>query len=108
MAWSGNVEGLFTEATTFEVETSAGVRLTVGGNVIIDQLANSLGTANSSGSGASGSGANTGTGVTTGSARSAPGGVNATGPQTKTDGDAAIEAENRTLDRKIKSICKGC
>ncbi len=45
VAWNGNVEGLFTEATTFEVETSAGVRLTVGGNVIINQLANSLGTA---------------------------------------------------------------
>ncbi len=45
VAWNGNVEGLFTEATTFEVEASAGVRLTVGGNVIIDQLANSLGTA---------------------------------------------------------------
>ena len=45
VAWNGNVEGLFTEATTFEVETSAGVRLTVGGNVIIDQLANNLGTA---------------------------------------------------------------
>jgi hypothetical protein len=45
VAWNGNVEGLFTEATTFEVETSAGVRLTVGGNVIINQLTNSLGTA---------------------------------------------------------------
>ncbi len=45
VAWNGNVEGLFTEATTFEVETSAGVRLTVGGSVIINQLANNLGTA---------------------------------------------------------------
>jgi hypothetical protein len=45
VVWSGNVEGFFTEATTFEVETSAGVRLTVGGTVIINQLANSLGTA---------------------------------------------------------------
>jgi PA14 domain len=39
VAWTGFVEGYFTEAHTFEVETSAGVRLTVGGNVIIDQLA---------------------------------------------------------------------
>src|SRR4029079_12674834 len=30
---------------TFEVEASAGVRLTVGGSVIIDKLANNLGTA---------------------------------------------------------------
>jgi hypothetical protein len=44
VAWNGTVEGLFTEAYTFEVESSAGVRLTVGGNVIINQLANSLGT----------------------------------------------------------------
>lgn len=45
VVWNGSVEGYFTEATTFEVETSAGVRLTVGGNVIINQLGNSLGTA---------------------------------------------------------------
>lgn len=44
VVWNGNVEGFFTEATTFEVETSVGVRLTVGGNVIIDQLANNGGT----------------------------------------------------------------
>lgn len=41
--WDGSVEGLFTEATTFEVESNVGVRLTVGGNVIIDQLANNGG-----------------------------------------------------------------
>ncbi|HVY25116.1 MAG TPA: PA14 domain-containing protein [Polyangiaceae bacterium] len=40
VAWNGFVEGLFTETTTFEVETNIGVRLTVGGNVIINQLAN--------------------------------------------------------------------
>lgn len=40
VAWNGFVEGYFTETTTFEVETNIGVRLTVGGNVIINQLAN--------------------------------------------------------------------
>lgn len=40
VAWNGFVEGLFTEATTFEVETNIGVRLTVGGTVIVNQLAN--------------------------------------------------------------------
>jgi hypothetical protein len=29
-----------------------------------------------------------------------------TGPQT--NGYAAIEQENRTIDRKVKSICRGC
>ncbi|MDF3064419.1 MAG: hypothetical protein K0R38_20 [Polyangiaceae bacterium] len=41
VAWSGFVEGLFTESVPFEVETNIGVRLTVGGNVIINQLGNS-------------------------------------------------------------------
>jgi len=39
VAWNGDVEGYFTEDHTFEVETTAGVRLSVGGSVIIDQLA---------------------------------------------------------------------
>jgi hypothetical protein len=39
VVWSGDVEGYFSENHTFEVETTAGVRLTVGGTVIIDQLA---------------------------------------------------------------------
>jgi hypothetical protein len=42
VVWDGQVEGYYTEAHTFEVETSAGVRLTVGGNVIIDKLANNV------------------------------------------------------------------
>ena len=54
VAWNGFVEGLFSESYTFEVESSAGVRLTVGGNVIIDQLANSLGSATTKFSGAAG------------------------------------------------------
>jgi hypothetical protein len=65
---------------------------------------NSAGAAQSSGSGAA---ANSGAGVTTGSARSAPGGpTDATGPQTTPD--AAITEENKTVDRKLKSICRGC
>lgn len=49
---------------------------------------NSLGTAQSSG-------ANTAPGVTTGAASSA-------------SADAAVSAENRLLDKKMKSICRGC
>jgi len=30
----------------------------------------------------------------------------ATGPSTNTD--AAVKAENQLLDRKLKSICRGC
>jgi hypothetical protein len=60
---------------------------------------NSAGTAQSSGAGV-----NTGSGVTTGSGRGA--GSNMTGPQTS--GDAEINAENKEVDRKIKSICRGC
>jgi len=58
---------------------------------------NSLGTANASGSS-----------VTTGSARNrAPrGGTAATGPQRESD--IAIDGENKEIDRKIKSICRGC
>ena len=52
---------------------------------------NTAGTAQSSGGGA-----NTGSGVTTGSGRSAK------------DVDTEITEENKTVDRKIKSICRGC
>ncbi|MBC9875724.1 hypothetical protein G8O24_00005 [Bradyrhizobium sp. INPA01-394B] len=51
---------------------------------------NSLGTAQSSG-------ANTAPGVTTGAASPANAGA-----------DATVGAENRLLDKKIKSICRGC
>jgi hypothetical protein len=59
---------------------------------------NSAGTANSSGSSS----------TTTGSAgsRAGVGGTEATGPQTS--GDAAIEQENKAIDRRLKSICRGC
>jgi PA14 domain len=43
VAWSGFVEGLFTESVPFEVESNVGVRLTVGGTVLINQLSNNLG-----------------------------------------------------------------
>jgi hypothetical protein len=65
---------------------------------------NSAGTAQSSGSSA-----NVGTGVTTGSASSRAGGrvdgVEAQGPNKAGD---PIRAEDAALDKKIKSICKGC
>jgi hypothetical protein len=44
--------------------------------------------------------------TTTGCAGSTPGGTAATGPQTT--GDAVIAEENETIDRKLKSICRGC
>jgi hypothetical protein len=61
------------------------------------------GTANSSGSPAA-----AGSSMTTGSAgnRAGVGGTAATGPQT--GGDAAIDAENKAIDRRLKSICRGC
>jgi hypothetical protein len=64
---------------------------------------NSAGTANSSGSSV-----NSGSSVTTGSAgsRTGIGGTAATGPQSS--GDAAIDAEDKAIDRKLKSICRGC
>jgi hypothetical protein len=62
---------------------------------------NTAGTAQSSGSGV-----NTGSGVTTGSGRSTGSGTSVTGPQRS--GDAAINEENKEVDRKIKSICRGC
>lgn len=51
---------------------------------------NSLGTAQSSG-------ANTAPGVTIGAASGA-----------NRDADATVSAENRLLDKKMKSICRGC
>ncbi len=59
---------------------------------------NSAGTAQSSG-------ANTAPGVTTGSAGSLGTG---TAPTPTTDSKTAINAENKTIDRKLNSICKGC
>ncbi len=58
----------------------------------------SAGTAN-----LSGPALNSGAGVTTGSA---PGGTAATGPMES--GDAAIRAEDKAIDRKLNSICRGC
>lgn len=51
---------------------------------------NSLGTAQSSG-------ANTAPGVTTGAAS-----------RSNADADATVNTENRQLDKKMKSICRGC
>jgi hypothetical protein len=62
---------------------------------------NNAGTAQSSGAGA-----NTGSGVTTGSGSAARSGIDVTGPQRS--GDAAVNEENKEVDRKIKSICRGC
>ena len=60
---------------------------------------NTAGTARSSGAGV-------GSGVTTGSGTSAGSGTDMTGPQRS--GDAEIAKENKEVDRKIKSICRGC
>jgi hypothetical protein len=62
---------------------------------------NSAGTAQSSGAGV-----NTGSGVTTGSGSAARSGTDMTGP--RRGGDPAINDENKEVDRKIKSICRGC
>ncbi|WP_426419053.1 hypothetical protein [Bradyrhizobium genosp. A] len=51
---------------------------------------------NSSGT-AQSSGANTAPGITTGAAS-----------RTNSDADATVSAENRQLDKKMKSICRGC
>jgi hypothetical protein len=61
---------------------------------------NSAGTAQSSGAGV-----NTGAGVTTGSAGSL--GTGTAAPPNKST-DAAIGEENKTIDRKLKGICRGC
>ena len=58
---------------------------------------NSAGTAQSSGSGV-----NAAPGVTTGAAGT---GTMATNP---TSVDAAIAEENKTIDRRLNSICRGC
>ncbi|MBA2402782.1 MAG: hypothetical protein H0V72_29615 [Bradyrhizobium sp.] len=58
---------------------------------------NSAGTAQSSGSGI-----NSGAGVTTGAAGT---GTMARPPA---DVDAAINEENKTIDRRVKGICRGC
>jgi hypothetical protein len=60
---------------------------------------NGAGTARSSGPGI-----NTGPGVTTGSANIS--GNSVSGPQT--NGDAAIAAEDKAIESKLKSICRGC
>lgn len=62
---------------------------------------NSAGTAQSSGSSVGGSAS-----VTTGSAGNRTGGIDAQGPNTP--GDAKIRAEDPKIDKKIKSICRGC
>ena len=61
---------------------------------------NSAGTAQSSGAGV-----NTGAGVTTGAAGSL--GTGTAAPPNKST-DAAISEENKTIDRKLKGICRGC
>jgi hypothetical protein len=61
---------------------------------------NSAGTAQSSGAGV-----NTAPGVTTGSSGRLGTGTAST-PQL--NGDAAINEENKTIDRKLNSICRGC
>jgi hypothetical protein len=62
---------------------------------------NSAGTANSSGRPGT-----VGSSTTTGSARSDTGGASATDPLTSDD--AALNAEDKAIDRKLKSICRGC
>jgi len=53
-----------------------------------------------------GGGSSAGGAATTGSARSNTGEVSVTGPSTS--GDAAVDAEDKAVDRKLKSICRGC
>ena len=61
---------------------------------------NSVGTAQSSGSGV-----NTMPGMTTGSS----GGLGTgTAAPPQTNSDAAINQENKTIDRRLNSICRGC
>jgi hypothetical protein len=40
VAWTGEVQAFTSESYTFELQTSGGVRLALGGNVVIDELAN--------------------------------------------------------------------
>jgi hypothetical protein len=67
---------------------------------------NSAGTANSTGSPGAGSTPGRVGSTSTRAAR----GTAATGPNTKADTktEAAVDAENRKLDRMIKGICRGC
>ena len=58
---------------------------------------NSAGTAQSSGSGS-----NAAPGVTTGAAGTG------TMPTSSQSTDAVVAEENKTIDRKLKSICRGC
>ncbi|KRQ15706.1 hypothetical protein [Bradyrhizobium manausense] len=73
-------------------QTTGGATGSTGGvaNAPAPPGTNSLGTAQSSG-------ANTAPGVTTGAASG-----------TNPDADATVSAENRLLDKKMKSICRGC
>jgi hypothetical protein len=101
------------------IRTSAFVAIAVGAILISPaiSLAQSAGGSGSATSGAAtapgtnsagtaqSSGANTAPGVTTCSAGSLGTGTAAT-PQTNTD--AAINEENKTIDRKLNSICRGC
>jgi hypothetical protein len=70
--------------------SSAGSSSGVANSQAVAPGTNSLGTAQSSG-------ANAAPGVTTG-----------TGGGGGTSVDATVNAENRVLDKKIKSICRGC
>jgi hypothetical protein len=62
---------------------------------------NSAGTAQSSG----GPALNSQPGTTTGSAPLGSGNAN---PPSTTSTDTAIENENKTIDSKVKGICRGC
>lgn len=44
VAWSGQIQAYTTETYTFSVQTTGGVQLAIGGNVLIDQLANATDT----------------------------------------------------------------
>jgi hypothetical protein len=48
--------------------------------------------------------------MTTGAAGSSAPGSTVTGPQTETEKntDAVIAEENKNIDSKMKSICRGC
>jgi hypothetical protein len=100
------------------IRTSAFVAIALGAFLISPAIslaqsasgaASSAGAATAPGTNSAGaaqsSGANTTPGVTTGSAGSLGTGTAAT-PQTSTD--AAVNAENQTIDRKLNSICRGC
>src|SRR6266567_1454293 len=87
----------------------AGISVTMS-VIAIALLAGSASSLAQSSSGASAGGAASGTsaggGSAAGSAGSRAGGKEATDPQAS--GDAAIEQENKAIDRRLKSICRGC